>query len=149
MLIVKHLFHPQTFAGELVQTAGRLLGQLVDLYPHFIVGSAIAVASWAVVAARGGTVAALRWASWGILRSELAFLQDFGTSLRFGLGSGPSSQPSAFAVEVAVVDIIAFAGTDSSCSWLFPTLAHCSAALGLGASSCWKLMRWPQRHIVS
>ena len=45
MLIVKHLLHPQTFAGELVQTADRLLGQLVDLYPHFIVGSAIAVAS--------------------------------------------------------------------------------------------------------
>ena len=66
----------------------------------------------------------------------MAFLQDFGTSLRFGLGSGPSSQPSAFAVEVVVVDIIAFAGTDSSCSWLFPTLEHCSAVLGLVASSC-------------
>ena len=149
MLIVKHLFRPQTFAGELVQTADRLLGQWADLCPRSTVGSAVAGASWAVVAARGGTGAALRSASSGILRSELAFLQDFGTSLRFGLGSGPSSQSSAFAAEVAVVDIIAFVGTDSSCSWLCLTLEHCSAALGLGASSCWKWMRWPQRHIVS
>jgi hypothetical protein len=91
------------------------------LYPRSTVGSAIAGASSAVVAARGGTAAALHSASSGILRSELAFLQDFETSLRFGLGSGPSSQSSAFVAEVAVVDIIAFVGTNSSCSWLFLT----------------------------
>jgi len=66
----------------------------------------------------------------------LAFLQDFGTLLRFALDSGPSSQPSAFAAEATAVDIIAFAGTDSSCSWLFPTLGRHSAVLGLVASSC-------------
>ncbi len=66
----------------------------------------------------------------------MAFLRGFGTLLRFILDSEPSSQPLAFAAEVAVVDIIAFAGTDSSCSWLFLALGHCSAALGLAASSC-------------
>ena len=44
-LIIKHLFLPQTVAGELVPTADRLLGQQVDLYPHFVVGFTIVVAS--------------------------------------------------------------------------------------------------------
>lgn len=66
----------------------------------------------------------------------MAFLPDFGTLLRFDLDSGPSSQPLAFAVEVVVVDIIAFIGTDSSCFWQFPILEQRSTALGLLASSC-------------
>ena len=44
-LIIKHLFLPQTVAGELVPTADRLLGQQADLYPHFVVGFTIVVAS--------------------------------------------------------------------------------------------------------
>lgn len=45
VLIIKHLFLPQIVAGELVRTADRLLSQQVDLYPHFVVGFTIAVAS--------------------------------------------------------------------------------------------------------
>ena len=45
VLIIKHLFLPQTVAGELVRTADRLLSQQADLYPHFVVGFTIAAAS--------------------------------------------------------------------------------------------------------